>query len=224
MPPLSGASANVSTGPGSALYPTCRRPKALKTNHSRKICPTPWRLSDNAPSMRKPVRFLKPHRIARLTAWALAMLAWIARFWFGADALNARRLNRRVRFLSLHRLTRLTCCLAIIRAVEITGIRARKRTIRNTARRGFRRRTASHVPTRACVGARLRKALRRGDFAERIRFLTIALSDIDAFTRRYLVPRALRGLTRLCAVVLFAPPAAAIPAQPAFAPICADSS
>ena len=52
----------------------------------------------------------------------------------------------------------------------------------------------------------------------------IALSDIDAFTRRYLAPRALRGLTRLCAVVLFAPPAAAILGPPASPPACADSS
>jgi hypothetical protein len=174
--------------------------------------------------MRKPVHFLSPHRIARLTAWALAMLAWVACFWFGADALNRRRIQQRVGFLSLHRLTRLTCRLAIIRAVEITGLRAPQRAIRNAAPSGFRRRTAPHALIRACIGARLRKALKRGDLVERIHFLTAALSDIDAFTRRYLVRRVLRRLTKLCAVVLFAPAAAAVLGLPASPPALADSS
>jgi hypothetical protein len=174
--------------------------------------------------MHKPVRLLSPHRIAKLTAWALAMLAWVARFWFGADALNGRRIQRRVGFLSLHRLTRLTCRLAIIRAVEITGIRARQRAIRNTAPSGFRRRTAPRVLMRACIGGRLRKALKRGDLSDRIRFLTAALADIDGFARRHLVPRALRRLTKLCAVVLTAPPAAAVVGLPVSPPALADSS
>jgi hypothetical protein len=217
---------NVCNGPEAAprIYSTLSRANPLKTNHSRKINPTPPKLRDNAPSMRKPARFLKPHCIARLTAWALAMLAWVARFWFGADALNGRRFHQRARFLSLHRLTRLTCCLAIVRAVEITGIRARQRTIRNAAPAGFRRRTAPHVPIRACLGARLRKALKRGGLAERIRFLTAALADLDAFTRHYVVPRALRRLTKLCAVVITAPPAAAVLGLPASPPALADSS
>jgi hypothetical protein len=175
-------------------------------------------------AMRKPVRFLSPHRVARLTAWALAMLAWVAGALFGARELDQRRLFQRAVFLSLHRLTRLTCRLAIIRAVELTGIRARQRTIRNTAPAGFRRRTAPRALVRACIGARLRKALKRGDLAERIRFLAAALSNIDAFARRYLVPRALRRLTKLCAIVLIAPPGDAIPGPPAFSPALADSS
>jgi hypothetical protein len=174
--------------------------------------------------MNKPVRFLSPHRTARLTAWALAMLAWVAHALFGEGVSGRRRLRQRGRFFSADRLARLTCRLALIRAVEIAGIRPRHRTVRNTAPAGFRRRTAPRSLERACIGARLRKAMKAGDLAARIRFLTAALSDIDAFARRYLVARALRRLSKLCAVVLIAPSAAAIAAPPAFAPAAADSS
>lgn len=174
--------------------------------------------------MNKPVRFLNPHRTARRIAWALAMLAWIADAVFGEGAPHRRRLRQRGRFFSLRRIERFTCRLAIVRAVEIAGIRRRGRIIRNTAPAGFRRRTAPRALARACIGARLRKAVKRGDLAERIRFLTAALSDIDGFARRYLVARARRGLTKLCAIVPIAPPAAAIFAAPAQVPALADSS
>lgn len=174
--------------------------------------------------MQKPVRFLKPHRLARLTAWALAMLAWVADGLFGEGAPHRRRLRQRGGFFSLDRLARFTCGLALIRVVEIAGMRPRHRAVRNAAPVGFRRRTAPRALVRACIGARLRKAAKRGDLAARIRFLTAALSDIDAFARRYLLARALRRLSKLCAIVPIAPSAATISAPPAFAPFAADSS
>lgn len=174
--------------------------------------------------MNKPTRLLNPHRTARLAAWALAMLAWVAGMLFGQGAPHRRRLRQRGRFFSLDRLARLTCRLAMIRAVEIAGIRPRQRTIRNAAPAGFQRRTAPRARERACIGARLRKAMKRGDVAARIGFLAAALADIDAFARRYLLARALRRLTKLCAIVAFAPPAVAILAPPAFTPAAADSS
>jgi hypothetical protein len=174
--------------------------------------------------MNKPVRFLSPHRTARLVAWALAMLAWVAGVLFGEGAPHRRRLRQRGRFFSLDSLARFTCRLALVRATEITGIRPRLRVIRNAAPAGFRRRTAPRALERACIGARLRRATKRGDLAARIRFLTAALSDINAFARRYLVPRALRRLSKLCAIVPIAPAADAILGAPAPSPALADSS
>ena len=174
--------------------------------------------------MNKPVRFLQPHRLARLTAWALAMLAWVAHALFGDGVASRRRLRQRGWFFSLDRLARLTCKLALIRAVEIAGLRSRHRVVRNAAPAGFRRRVAPRAIVRACIGARLRKAAKRGDLAARIRFLAAALADIDAFARRYLLAPARRRLSKLCAVVLIAPSAATIAAPPAFAPAAADSS
>lgn len=174
--------------------------------------------------MHKPVRFLSPHRRARLIAWALAMLAWVAGALFGAGFFGRRRLRQRGHYLSLERLTRLTCRLALVRAIELTGIRPRERARRNSAPAGFRRRIAQRALRRASTGARLRKALKQGDLATPISFLARALADIDAFAHRYLVARARRRLTKLCAIVLIAPPAAAILAQLAHVPALADSS
>lgn len=152
------------------------------------------------------------------------MLAWVADALLGEGATHRRRLRQPGPFFSLRRLARFACRLALVRAVEIAGIRRRRRAIRNSASAGFRRRSVPRAVIRACIGARLRKAVKRGDLASRIRFLTAALSDIDAFARRYLVARVLRGLTRLYAVVPIAPSAAVILAAPAFTPAPADSS
>lgn len=174
--------------------------------------------------MHKPTRFLSPHRRNRLTAWALAMLEWIASALFTERTPKRRHIRQRYGRVSLRTLTRFTCLLAIIRVVEISGIRPRRRAVRNAAPAGFRRRTDSSAFLRACIGARLRKAIKRGDLATRLRFLTAALSDIDAFARRYLLARALRRLTRLCPVVIFAPAAQPLFSAPAAPPAFADSS
>ncbi|PZO46895.1 MAG: hypothetical protein DCF16_18480 [Alphaproteobacteria bacterium] len=174
--------------------------------------------------MQKPVRFINPHRRARLIALALAMLAWVGEALFGDAVCGRRRLRQRGRYFSLDRLARFTCRLALIRAVEIAGLRPRRIVIRNAAPAGFRRRTASRAMARACIGARLRKLVKRGDIAARIKFLVNALSDIDAFARRHLVARAVRGLAKRRAIVPIAPPAAALFAGPALTPAAADSS
>jgi hypothetical protein len=174
--------------------------------------------------VQKPVRLLNPHRRARLIAWALAMLNWVADALFGAHALGRKRLRQRGRYFSLHRLARVVCALAMFRALEIAGLRPRSRVLRNAAPPGFCRRTDPGAINRALIGARLRNAMKRGDLAQRIRFLSDALADIDAFARRYLVARALRGLTKLCAIVPIAPSSVALLGAPAPAPAGADSS
>jgi hypothetical protein len=174
--------------------------------------------------MRKPIRFLRQHRRDRLIAWALAMLTWVASVLFTERAPTRRRIRQRYRRLSLRMLTRLVRNLAIIRAVELTQIRPPQRQVRNAAPSGFRRRTRPRALVRAVIGARLRKAFKRGDLAQRVQFLISALADIDAFARHYLVPRALRRLTKLCAIIPIAPQADAISSALAPAPACADSS
>ena len=77
---------------------------------------------------------------------------------------------------------------------------------------------------RAIVGSRFRKALKAGDLHERLKRLLAALADIDGFARRYLVPRALRRLTKLNAVIMAAPPAEPLDSVTAPQPCAADSS
>jgi hypothetical protein len=170
--------------------------------------------------------FLKPHRIARIVLWAQAMLAWLTTIFLadGAPA-DRRRIRQRYGFASLDWAERLLRSLAIIRAVEITGVSKRSRPpLRNAAPAGFRRRVARGGIARAIAGVRFRKALKARDPQTRLQLLLAAFADIDAFARRYLVRRVLRRLTKLHAVIPFAPPSAAILSLAAFEPTNADSS
>ncbi len=153
------------------------------------------------------------------------MLAWLARALTGAAPISRRFIRQRYAFASLNWAERFVRALAAIRAIELTGIRKRPRPpLRNAAMCGFRRRIARGGMMRAIAGSRLRKALKHRDPAERLRGLVAALSDIDAFTRRYLVARARRRLTRVHAVIAYAPSAEMliVLAQPA--PCVADTS
>jgi len=153
------------------------------------------------------------------------MLAWVALILCSPDAYaGRRRIRQRYRFLSLGRIASLVHALILIRAVEITKIKERRRPTRNAAPAGFRRRINRAARMRAAIGARLRKALKIRDTSERIRLLLAALADIDGFARRYLVPRALRRLTKLCAIIMSAPPADAVASLTSRTPCAVDSS
>ena len=146
----------------------------------------------------------------------------IASCWARIDR---RLIKQRYRFATLNWAERLVRSLAIIRAVEITQIEQRPRAPqRNTAPSGFRRRVGRRATMRAVAGARFRKAIKARDQRERIRRLIAALADMDAFARRILVPRALKRLTKLNAIIMRAPPAAAVAALAAPAPRASDSS
>jgi hypothetical protein len=176
--------------------------------------------------LNKPNRLLKPHRFARLVLWAKTMLIWLAVVLFDETAaIDRRRIRQRYRFASLDALERLVRALAVIRAVEITGVSRRPRPpLRNAAPAGFRRRVRRSGLMRATVGSRFRKALKAHDPRARIHRLLAALADIDAFARRYLAPRALRRLTKLHSVVMYAPPAEAVVSLAATEPRAADTS
>jgi hypothetical protein len=173
----------------------------------------------------KPPRLLKQHRFARITLWARPMLAWLMAALFSQSVrVDRRRIRQRYRFASLDWIERLVCALAIIRAIAITGIAKRTRALRNAAPTGFRRRIRPSAGWRATVGSRLRKALKHRDPRQRIQRLLAALADIDAFARRHLVRRALRRLTKLCAIILIAPPADTIVSLAAPSACAADTS
>jgi hypothetical protein len=137
---------------------------------------------------------------------------------------DRRRIRQRYRFAALDWFERLVGALVIIRTCEITGIKKRPRPpLRNAAPPGFRRRTR-RASMRATLGARMRKALKHHDPRQRLQRLVAAFADIDAFARRYLVPRALRRLTRIHAVVPIAPASEAVRALAIPAPCAADTS
>lgn len=176
--------------------------------------------------MQKRPPLLNPNRIARLISWALAMLSWIALALCGERFTSRRHVRRRYSFVSLTWLTKLLGALAMIRAAEMAPVRRPppSRKIRNAAPAGFRRRINRPGLSRAILGSRLRKALAAPTAHGRIERLIAAFRDLDGFTRRYLLPRALKRLTKLHAVIMLAPAVAPVRALSAPALACADTS
>jgi hypothetical protein len=158
--------------------------------------------------MHKRPPLLNPNRIARLVSWAVAMLSWIALALCGARFTSRRHVRQRYGFVSLAWLTKLLGALAMIRAAEMAPVRPPpSRTMRNAAPAGFRRRINRPGQMRAILGSRLRKALAAPTAHGRICRLIAAFRDLDGFARRYLLPRALKRLTKLHAVLMVAPAA-----------------
>lgn len=165
---------------------------------------------------------LNPNRIARLISWAVAMLSWIV--LCGERFTSRRHVRQRYRFVSLTWLTKLLCALAMIRAAEMAPQRTPSRKIRNAAPPGFRRRINRPGVNRAILGSRLRKALAAPTAHGRIGRLIAAFRDLDGFARRYLLPRAIRRLTKLHAIVMRAPPMDAVRTLSTPALAAADTS
>jgi hypothetical protein len=153
------------------------------------------------------------------------MLAWLAALFFDdAPSTNRRHIRQRYGYAAIGWAERLIANLALIRAVELSGVAARfYPNKRNAAPTGFRRRMRG-VSLRAALGARARKAIRSPDAFKRIQLLIAAFADIDAFARRYLVKRAITRLTRICAIIMIAPPAEAVRTLAAPAAAAADTS
>lgn len=176
--------------------------------------------------MKKPPSPFNPHRIARLIAWLRAMLAWAASVLFADAAPSRRHIRQRYGFLALDPLARLVRDLAIVRAADLTHLRARPRFrgVRNASAQGFHRRTTRGAWKRAIAGSRLRNALKHRDPAQRIQLLLAAIADIDAFALRYLARRAKRRLTRLLPILMFAPPPALFVSRAAPEPCAVNTS
>lgn len=169
---------------------------------------------------------IAPHRFARIVLWAKTMVAWLALALFSEIRIDRRHNRRRYHHISLAWIERLVGTLAIIRATELAALPRIKSQPpqRNAAPAGFRQRAWGAGVHRAILGGRLRKALKRKDPRQHFERLYAALSDIDAFARRHLLKRVLRRFTKRRAVVMAAPPVAAIASQPPSLPCVADTS
>lgn len=156
------------------------------------------------------------------------MLEWLAAFIFcNAFETKERRIRQRSGRVALGWAYRLLRAMVIVRALALAGVarRPRPRPLpRNTAPAGFRRRVGRSHFVRAGFGRRAHKALRARDAFERIRLLIAAFKNLDSFARRYVVARMRRGLTRIDAIVMHAPPAEAVRALAAPTPAFADTS
>jgi hypothetical protein len=171
--------------------------------------------------MHLPKHHVSKHRRARLIAWTLAMLAWIAWALSAATAPKRRHVRRRYGFISLDRLARTVAMLIVSRACDLARLR-RGAGNRFFNRIGGRAMWPRHA-RRSIIGGRLRRALKHGNVSARIAILTDALRRIDAWAAP-LARRLRRGMTKLWP--RRAAPAGAVPlvvlvAVPAF---LADSS
>lgn len=176
--------------------------------------------------MQSPQPAITPHRFARIVLWAKRMLAWVALTLHSESAprVMRRHIRQRYGFISLAWIERLVGALALIRAAKIARLKPLKRAPAHTAApSGFHRRAPRAGGRRATLGGRFRKALKRRDPRERLHCLLSALSDIDAFARRYLVKRGLRRLTRRRPLIIAAPPAQPLESLTAAAVGAADT-
>lgn len=171
--------------------------------------------------MHLPKRHLTKHRRARLIAWTLAMLAWLA--WvFSADRAPKRRhMRRRYGFISLDRLARNIALLIIIRSAEVGRVRRYSSSNRTPSHVRGRDVRPRHV-LRSIIGGHLRRALKHGDFTARVAILTSALRRLDAWAAHHAARRR-KGMTRLWPKGV-APSSTPLITLAAPAPFLADSS
>jgi hypothetical protein len=171
--------------------------------------------------MHLPKRHISKHRRARLVAWSLAMLAWLA--WvFSADRAPKRRhMRRRYGLMSLDRLAQMLALLIVVRAGELacTG-RYRANPFFNRVR--GRQAWPRHA-LRATIGGRLRRALKHKCFTTRVAILTDAARRLDAWAAPY-VDRLRLGMTRLWSVRTKPRPAAPLIWLAATSAFFADTS
>jgi hypothetical protein len=139
-------------------------------------------------------RHLPKHARARLIAWTLAMLAWIAWALSAATTPNRRHIRRRYGFVSLDRLARTVALLIVSRAADLAHRRRRDRNPFFNRVRG-RQVWPRHVQ-RSIIGARLRRALKHKNFTSRVALLTDALKRIDVWAAP-VVKRLRDGMTKL---------------------------
>jgi hypothetical protein len=166
-------------------------------------------------------RPLPKHRRARLIAWTLAMLAWLASVLFGQVAFAARHERQRGARMSLAGLTRMVKMLIISRAIDL----ARRRWRASSRAHAGRPIKAPKSALRVMLGARVHRMLARGDVGGRIAVLIHALRHIDAYAA-LVAKRLRRGLTRIWLRFFAITPSRTIPLASLFAPRAAfaDSS
>jgi hypothetical protein len=167
---------------------------------------------------------LTQHRLKRLAAWAMLMLAWIGWAVFGnAPAQNRRRIRQRYG-VRLDLMARQIYAMIVLHAALKLNLRRRAPTFRRSwAPHGFRHRSPMRHVLRRIIGAKLRKCLYARDPLKRIALLIAALRDLDAFAAK-LMARLARGLTRVGAMIATHPPAEALRSCAAPQAFAVDSS
>jgi len=159
-------------------------------------------------------RSITKHQRARLIAWTLAMLMWMASVFMGA-AFTPRHERQRAERMSLEFLKWRVKALIISRAVDFISIRWRRGS------GGGGKLKAGHI--RAVVGARLCRLLKRRDVLDCVRALLNVLLNLDAHAKS-VAKRMKRGLSRR---MPYRRPPARVQAMPVLlvhAAFCVDSS
>jgi hypothetical protein len=130
------------------------------------------------------------HRRARLIAWTLAMLAWLAGVLTG-NILKPRHARQRAERASLWFLARRVHLLIIARAMDFIGLRNVR--VKAPLQRG--RSIVRAGSMRALIGAKLRRAFKKKSVLDSIFAMIHALRNLDAFART-MAQRIRRKLTR----------------------------
>lgn len=162
-------------------------------------------------------RTITPHRLARLTAWLLALLVW-----FACGGAGPARHHRRYGHTSIETLRAAVRAVILIHAASLLPKHTQRRP-RNSARSGMNWR---HNPMtlRAVAGSCLRRRLcARGSFVTQVQRLLDALRQwrkLGAALARRLPKR----LTRLIKLIPACPPAERVRAHLAPALAAADTS
>jgi hypothetical protein len=130
------------------------------------------------------------HRRARLIAWTLAMLAWLAGVLTG-NILKPRHARQRAERASLWFLARRVHLLIISRAMDF--VRRQPLRVRAPLQRG--RSIAQPGLMRALIGAKLRRAFKKKSVLDSIFAMIHALRNLDDFARA-MAQRIRRKLTR----------------------------
>ena len=162
-------------------------------------------------------RTITPHRLARLTAWLLALLVW-----FACGGGGPARHHRRYGHASIETLRAAVRAIILIHAASLLP-KWVQRQPRNSTRSGMNWR---HNPTtlHAVAGSWLRRRLyARGSFVTQVKLLLDALRQwrqLGAAIARRLPKR----LTRLMKLIPARPPAAQLSACFAPALAAADTS
>lgn len=161
-------------------------------------------------------RPISKHQRARLIAWTLAMLMWMASVFMGA-AFTPRHERRRAERMSLEFLKWRVKALIISRAVDFISVRWRT----GAAQGGGGKLKAGHI--RAVVGARICRLLNRKDVLDCVRALLNVLLNLDAHAKS-VAKRMKRGLSRRMRYRRKPARVLAMPAFIAHAAISFDSS
>jgi hypothetical protein len=130
------------------------------------------------------------HRRARLIAWTLAMLAWLAGVLTG-NILKPRHARQRAERASLWFLARRVHLLIISRAMDFVG----RRSSRASAPLQRGRAIAQPGLMRALIGSKLRRAFKKKSVLDSIFAMIQALRNLDDFARA-MAQRIRRRLTR----------------------------